>query len=96
MDHKIVTFMGTEINFLFVDSKSSKWVYKQLFDQLTGLLKVREQKSYLLPGTNQNVAGTIGKERGKNEKQGNRGDMRKIHVTQQFFEASGQGGDFFE
>ena len=29
-------------------------------------------------------------------KQGNRGDMRKIHVTRQFFEASGRHGDFFE
>ena len=28
----------------------------------------REQKWYLLPGTNQNVAGTIGKEREKMEK----------------------------
>ena len=28
--------------------------------------------------------------------QGNRGDMRKIHVTRQFFEASGRYGDFFE
>ena len=30
-DLKIVTFMGTEINFRFFDSKSSEWVYKQLF-----------------------------------------------------------------
>ena len=29
-------------------------------------------------------------------KQGNRGDMRKIHVTRQFFEASGPQGHFFE
>ena len=29
-------------------------------------------------------------------KQGNRGDLRKIHVTRQFFEASGRYGDFFE
>ena len=29
-------------------------------------------------------------------KQGNRGDMRKIHVTRQFFEASGPRGHFFE
>ena len=29
-------------------------------------------------------------------KQGNRGYMRKIHVTRQFFEASGCHGDFFE
>jgi len=28
--------------------------------------------------------------------QGNREDMRKIHVTRQFFEASGGHGDFFE
>ena len=28
--------------------------------------------------------------------QGNRGDMRKIHVTRQFFEASGRHWDFFE
>ena len=27
---------------------------------------------------------------------GNRGDMRKIHVTRQFFEASGRHDDFFE
>ena len=27
---------------------------------------------------------------------GNRGDMRKIHVTPQFFEASGRHGYFFE
>ena len=32
----------------------------------------------------------------KNVKQGNRGDMRKIHVTRQFFEASGPQGHFFE
>ena len=30
----------------------------------------------------------------KSEK-GNRGDVRKIHVTQQFFDASGHHGDFF-
>ena len=30
--------------------------------------EAREQKWYLLPGTNQNVAGTIGKDRKKNEK----------------------------
>ena len=30
--------------------------------------RAREQKWYLLPGTNQNVAGTIEKERGKNKK----------------------------
>ena len=29
-------------------------------------------------------------------KQGNRGDMWKIHVTRQFFEATGRHGDFFE
>ena len=29
-------------------------------------------------------------------KQGNRGDMRKIHVTPKFFKASGPLGDFFE
>ena len=29
-------------------------------------------------------------------KQGNRKDMRKIHVTRQFFEASGSHGDFME
>ena len=29
-------------------------------------------------------------------KRGNRGDMRKIHVTREFFEASGRHGDFFE
>ena len=28
--------------------------------------------------------------------QGNRGDMRKIHVKRQFFVASGRHGDFFE
>ena len=31
-----------------------------------------------------------------NNKQGNRGDMRKIHVTWQFSEASGPRGHFFE
>ena len=31
-----------------------------------------------------------------NEKQGNLGDMRKIHVTRQFFEASGRHGDLIE
>ena len=30
-----------------------------------------------------------------NQKQGNRGDMRKIHVTRQFFEATGPQGNFF-
>ena len=30
------------------------------------------------------------------KKQGNRRDMRKIHVTRQFFEASGPQGHFFE
>ena len=34
--------------------------------------------------------------RQKNGKQGNRGDMLKIHVTRQFFEASGLHGDLFE
>ena len=29
-------------------------------------------------------------------KEGNRGDMRKIHVTRQFFEASGLQDQFFE
>ena len=29
-------------------------------------------------------------------KQGNRGDMQKIHVTRQFFEASGRHGDLIE
>ena len=29
-------------------------------------------------------------------KQGNRGDVRKIHVTRQFFEASGRHGDLIE
>ena len=29
-------------------------------------------------------------------KQGNRGDIRKIHVTRQFFEASGRHGDLIE
>ena len=29
----------------------------------------------------------------QNERQGNRRDMRKIHVTRQFFEASGRYGD---
>ena len=28
--------------------------------------------------------------------QDNRGDMRKIHVTRQFFEASGRHGDLIE
>ena len=32
----------------------------------------------------------------KTSKQGNRGDMRKIHVTWQFFEASGRHGDLIE
>ena len=32
----------------------------------------------------------------KTLRQGNRGDMRKIHVTQQFFEASGPQVHFFE
>ena len=31
-----------------------------------------------------------------NKLQGNRGDMRKIHVTWPFFEVSGRHGDFFE
>ena len=30
------------------------------------------------------------------QKQGNRGNMGKIHVTRQFFEASGSPGVFFE
>ena len=30
------------------------------------------------------------------KKQGNRGDMWKIHVTRQFFEASGRHGDLVE
>ena len=29
-------------------------------------------------------------------KQGNRGDLRKIHVTRQFFEASGRHNDLIE
>ena len=29
-------------------------------------------------------------------KKGNGGDMRKIHMTRQFFKASGRHGDFFE
>ena len=33
---------------------------------------------------------------GSYKKQGNRGDMRKIHVTRQFFEASGRHGDLIE
>ena len=32
----------------------------------------------------------------KKKKQANRGDMRKIHVTRQFFEAVGPQGHFFE
>ena len=36
------------------------------------------------------------KKSGNKEFEGNRGDMRKIHVTQQFFEASGRNKDFFE
>merc|ERR1712072_50738 len=32
----------------------------------------------------------------KKGQQGNRGDMRKIHVTRQFFEASGRHGDLIE
>ena len=32
----------------------------------------------------------------KKTKQGNGGDIRKIHVTQQFFEARGPQGHFFE
>ena len=34
----------------------------------------------------------------KNKKinKANRGDMRKIHLTRQFFEASGRHGDFLE
>ena len=31
-----------------------------------------------------------------NKKQGNRGDMRKIHVTRQFLEASGRHGDLIK
>ena len=31
-----------------------------------------------------------------NKKPGNRGDMRKIDLTRQFFEARGHHGDFFE
>ena len=31
-----------------------------------------------------------------NSKQGNRGDMRKIHVTRQFFDASSPQGHSFE
>ena len=30
------------------------------------------------------------------KEQGNRGDMRKIHVTRQFFKASGRHGDLIE
>ena len=30
------------------------------------------------------------------EIQGNRGDMRKTHLTQHFFEASGPQGHYFE
>ena len=32
----------------------------------------------------------------KNEKQGNRGDMPKIHVTRQFFDTSGPQSHFFK
>ena len=32
----------------------------------------------------------------EHKKQGNRVDMRKIHVTRQFFEASGRNGDLIE
>ena len=32
----------------------------------------------------------------KKTKEDNRGDMRKIRVTRQFFEASGRQEDFFE
>ena len=34
--------------------------------------------------------------RNENKKQGDRGDMRKIHVTRQFFEAGGRHGDLIE
>ena len=34
--------------------------------------------------------------RNERERQGNRGDRRKIHVARQYFEASGRHGDFFE
>ena len=32
----------------------------------------------------------------KSQKQSSRGDMQKIHVTRQFFEASGRHGDLIE
>ena len=32
----------------------------------------------------------------KNMEQGNRGDIRRIHVTRQFFETSGRHGNFFQ
>ena len=38
----------------------------------------------------------MGRREWNNHVQGNRGEMRKIHVTRQFFEASGRHGDFFE
>ena len=36
------------------------------------------------------------KKSGNNEFEGNRGDMRKIHVTRQFLKDSGPQGHFFE
>ena len=36
------------------------------------------------------------KKSGNKEFEGNRGDMRKIHVTWQYFEASAPQGNFFE
>ena len=36
------------------------------------------------------------RQNGDIKKQGNRGDMQKIQVTLQPFEASGRHGDFFE
>ena len=32
----------------------------------------------------------------RDQKKGNRGDMRKMHVARQFFEVSGPQGHFFE
>ena len=45
-----------------------------------------------------NVAGRVSGELSFQieKKQGNRGDMRKIHVTRQFFEASGRHKDLIE
>ena len=40
--------------------------------------------------------GHLSKKQNNKNKQGDRGDKRKIHVKRQFFEASRRHGDFFE